>query len=97
MNIKNLFKKKEHYDKNIFSEQDFAFKYSFKRYYIRRINGVIEFWARDERDEKLDFYLGRLVGEKVILSKAFHTHPWDVQKGGGRLIRIYMSGDDRWT
>lgn len=95
-NLLNFFKKREHHEEYIFTDEDFVFQHNFKRYYVRKIYGSIEFWCRDIHDERLNFYLGKLVKDKIILSKAFYTHPYDVQKGGSRLARIYLYNDDRW-
>lgn len=94
--LKKLFRKKEHEDETLFTEEDYVFQHNFKRYYVRKIHGITEFWARDNNDHRLNFYIGKLVDERVILSQAYYTHPWDVIKAGGRLIRIYLHNDDRW-
>ncbi len=93
--ILNFFIRKEHQNPDVFTEEEVVFKHNFRRYYIRKINRAVEFWARDEKDERLNFYLGKVIGEKIVLSKAFYTHPYDVQKGGGRLARIYLHNDHR--
>lgn len=94
--ILSIFKKKEHDDEYVFTEEDFVFKHCFKRYYIRKTKGAVELWCRHTEIEGVNFYLGKVVGNNIILSKSFYTYPYDVQKGGSRLARIYLHNDDRW-
>lgn len=94
--ILNLFKKREHGDEYEFTDEDFVFKHDFKRYYVRKVRGAVEFWARSCLTENISYFIGNVINDKVVLSRAFYTLPYEVQRAAGRLIRIYLHNDDRW-
>ncbi len=95
MKILDLFTKKEHENEYEFADEDYVFQHCHKRYYVRKIHGIAEFWCRSVLDPEMNFFLGKLINQKIVLSKAFYTHPWDVQKGGAKLCRIYLHNDWR--
>lgn len=71
------------------------FKHNFKRYFIRYPDNGTEFWAYSETNESDFHYLGKLSNNQIHMANNFRTLPWDVQKGAGRLFRIFLHNDWR--
>ena len=95
MKILELFNKSEHEDETVFAEQDSMFQHCHKRYYIRNIGGGTELWARSILNQDESYFIGKLVGNKVVLARAYYTYPYDVMKAGSKLIRIFLHNDWR--
>lgn len=87
--------KKAHQNPKEFCDEFLLFKSNFKNYVIRKINKKTELWAFGVEDTDEVYFLGHEEKGRIILSDKFRTYPWDVQKGAGRLCRIYLHNDDR--
>lgn len=89
--ILKLFRKDDSYE---YAEEQDMFKSCFKRYCVRTIKGRIELWARDTRKPE-SYFIGKLVGDNIEFSKQFYTYPYDLLKGGRKLVRVYLHNDWR--